>query len=177
MGRKRKGRYRTYADLGILKTITTLAKQITYRKDAFNDMNEVDIENMRKNLVEIMAYISLLTLGATLKALAADDDDDEGINLYTFWINKAFRLQNDIAFFVSPIAMENISKNIMPVFGLIYDITYFSEGVSRWIMDDDLIKQGPNAGESRLMRGTGRLLPFTNQMYRLKTSEETLFQK
>jgi len=177
MGRKRKGRYRTYKDLGLLRSLTTLAKQITYRDDAFEDMTETDIENMRKNLTELSAYIAAISLGIVLKALAADDDDEDDWILTNFWINQAFRIQNDIAFFVSPMAMENISKNFMPVFGLAHDIAYFSEGVTRWIMDDDLIKQGPNAGESRLMRGTGRVLPFTNQFYRLKTAGETLFEK
>ena len=132
---------------------------------------------MRKNLTELASYISLISFGAILKALAADDDDDDTWNLTNFWINQAFRLQNDIAFFVSPVAMENISKNMMPVFGLAHDAAMFVEGVKRFIQDDDLIKQGPNAGESRLTRATGKILPFTSQMYRLKTSSETLFDK
>ena len=35
MGRRRKGRYRTYSTLGVAKSLTTLAKQIMYKKDAF----------------------------------------------------------------------------------------------------------------------------------------------
>ena len=64
----------------------------------------------------------------------------------------------------------------MPIMGLAYDIAYFSEGVTRFIMDDDIIKTGRYAGESRLARSTGKLAPFTNQMYRIKSSSEILFE-
>ena len=43
-----KGRYRTFADLGFGKSLSTLLKQALYRNDAFEEMSKVDIENMRR---------------------------------------------------------------------------------------------------------------------------------
>src|SRR5690606_13212577 len=59
LGREVKGRWRTYADLGPVKALKTLFKQLTYNKDAFEGMDDVDIQNMRRNLMELAQVLSL----------------------------------------------------------------------------------------------------------------------
>ena len=179
--RNRKGRYKTMGDLGPIKSITTLLKQATYRKDAFINkdgtaFSEVDKENMRKNLSEISFLIAVTVLGWTLAMLADDEDDEEMKAMYNFWINQGFRLENDIKFFSSPMAFEAITKNAIPAFSVISDVVKFLDASAGLLTGDDEIKQGRSAGESRIIRSIGKTLPFSSQYYKLKTSTEYLFQ-
>ena len=183
MERRRKGRYRTLGELGFMNSITTLAKQAMYSKTAFEtkmkngeEMSEVDIANMRKNLAELTIYLSLAAMVLVLKQIELDDDDEELSKVNNLLLNQLFRLENDIQFYTNPMAFEAISRNAIPAFSLIMDTSKFVAGVFRYAQGEDIVKTGKNAGESNLAKKTGKMLPFTAQFYKIKTASEYLFE-
>ena len=132
---------------------------------------------MRKNLAELATYISITAFVLVLKAMDDDDEEVAPQAVINFMLNQAFRLENDIAFFTSPIAFEAISRNAVPAFSLIMDSAKFLEASWGYLKGEDEISTGINAGESRLKRASGKVVPFTNQYYKLRTTTEFLFEQ
>ena len=178
IGRKRKGRYLTYGtvtkELGFGGLIKMLLKQIVYSKSAFIDpstgkkIDEVDIENMRANLAELGFMVSLYAFTMLLKHMW--DDDDEKPGAYYFFMNTAYRLQDDIQFYANPQAFENVSRNAIPLFGLVVDAGEWAVAVEKYIMGNNIIKSGPYKGESRLLRESLQMIPLGTSYYRLRSA-------
>ena len=181
LGRARKGRYRTYGKLGLMGSIKTLLKQLAYSKSAFIDpktgkkMDDVDVENMRANLSELAFALGMYAFVVMLKHMW--DDDDEKPAAYYFFINTAFRLQDDIAFYINPNAFENISKNAIPVFGLVTDVGEFVIAAEKYIAGDDLLKSGPYKGESRVLREFSQMIPLGTPIYRFRSGTAQQLKK
>jgi len=143
LGRSIKGRYRTYGSLGF-KSIPILFKQLIYSKNAFinakgETMKDVDIENMRRNLAEIIGFGSILLLGLILKS-GLDWDDDEkirrrnrsaGTNLL---INVLFRTQQDVKFYLQPSTFKQIMREPIPAFTVFSDYYKAIEATINHIM-------------------------------------------
>lgn len=163
-----KGRYRTYYDLGWKKSIQTLLKlAITRGGDtAFKNLGlegdrlEIVKENMKKNLREIYFKLSMMGMYLILSGVSGDDDSEfkrRGRNLA---INTVLRLQDDIEFYYSPKAFDNITRSALPVANLIKDFENFSSAFIDTIEGNGTYKSGTHSGDQKLLWKTAKILPF-----------------
>lgn len=129
---------------------------------------------MKKNLTELGLLSSLYALGVLIKALNNDDDDEDNNIIANFTLNQLNRLETDITFYTSPISMEKISRNILPIFTLIIDIDEFRQASVKYLKGEDIIKTGINAGDSRITREFLQLFPFSSSYYRLKSASNKI---
>ena len=179
LGRKRKGRYRTYGSLGFKDSVSVMLKQIAmqgdkaFEGDFYSDgrggkagpMSEIDKENMRRNLFGLASLAALYGLGLALKALSGDDDDEEITN---YFLNQIYRLETDLTFYTNAESFEALIQNPIPAFGTISDGFNLMGSVRDYLMGEDIIKNGPYAGESRLGRNIIKVTPFENLTLKLK---------
>lgn len=148
LDREVKGRWTTYKELGLFKSITTLAKQIMYRNNAFinngYDMKPVDIENMRKNLAELGIFTSFMATLLLFK-LSLDDDDDDKLNFSIARVlyNVLVRGEQDILLYAHPATFYDVVRDPIPVTGLILDIGNAWTGTWRYAFDDNYKGQHP----------------------------------
>ena len=130
LGIKRKGRYRSYATyfketgpFGVFDLTINLLRTLIGKTKFGDNISEVDAANMRANLMEIWILIGVVGIGAILKAAMDDEDDDKKASIFmaNILINQMTRMQTDIMFYTSPTEFENLTKNALPVFGLVND--------------------------------------------------------
>jgi len=182
LGRKRKGRWRTYSDLGFKESLRGLLR-IARGKKLDNLRSDIDAtiatENMKRNLAEIYQYSILLALAYTLMGLDLDDDDEYGKKAVNLTVNQLLRLQDDIEFYYSPLAIENIAQNALPVFTLVRDGARFLDAIEKGFIEGEWdYKTGKKAGESRILWTGAKVFPFGSSMASFinKTENEESFR-
>lgn len=184
LGRERKGRWRTYFDLGFSKSVSALLKT-ALGKDLVGFGNPEEqaliVENMKRNLMEVYQSLTLTALYLVLKSLDWDDDDDEySRKMTTFTINQILRLQDDIEFYYSPMALENITQNAVPAFTIVRDSYRLLDAVWDGTLKGEWDYKGGNKrGENRILWTGAKVLPFTSTWSSLinKTENEEGFRK
>lgn len=182
LGRERKGRWRTYGDLGLKNSLIALT--LTARgKDLSQLVADPDLaiatENMKRNLAELYQYAVLMALVYTLTTLDMDDDDEYGKRAVNFTVNQLFRLQDDIEFYYSPLAVENIAQNAVPVFTLVRDGYKFIDALEQGIIEGEWdYKTGKKAGENRVLWRGAKVFPFGSSLASFinKTESEESFR-
>lgn len=177
LDRQRKGRLRTYnpitgGSVGRLTGAKLLLSQMlnfltlgTTFKNSLNELSAVDKANMRKNAAEVLTYATLYTMILMLKGIKGDGDDKEKYALNGL-INVGFRVQNDMAFFTSPIAFEKITQSSIPAMTIITDAWKFIEAAEKTIAGDPYYKSGVYRGQSRIKIAALRQFPITVQIPR-----------
>ena len=195
LGITRKGRYRSYASYyktmqengtGWIPATFNITKQLlrkaTFGKyntqfDEIHGLSEVDAANMRKNMTEIMTLISITILTLLIKSAFVDDDDKNFKYIAYFWINQLNRLNTDMSFYTSPLAFEKLQQNTIPAFSLVTDTQ--KALVASWNLisgGQDILKQGPNKGQSKAARAINRVVPSPISAFqRLQSSGESIF--
>lgn len=192
-----KGRWRSYKSL--LDGEDTMSKSIAMLKyythkmtrgilfkneDLSNYFTEVDAQNMRANMAELAMLTNMLILSLVAKA-ALDDDDEKGSIRYMFLnilIGQLSRANTDLWLYASPSEAASLVENALPITQLINDVSQFTTAGIRALHGDDRIGSGQNAGESRLIRETFQLLPFSKQAYSLystatdKRNDKSMFE-
>jgi hypothetical protein len=183
LGRHREGRWRTYADLGFKDSLKALLKIATGREGelAIDDADRaLVVSNMKRNLSEIYQTLTLLGLYYALKLIDFDDDDEWNKKAANFTLNQILRLQDDIEFYYSPLAIENITQNFIPVFTLVRDGAKFVDAVQDGIVRGEWeYKTGKKAGESKVLWTGVKIFPFGSSMASFinKTENEENFRK
>jgi hypothetical protein len=196
---KRKGRYRSYGAywayyqenngmMGIgavfnatYQLLRKLGGPIFGTKTTFDEIvgdqfTEVDAANMRKNMTEIATYMFLLAFTAAMKAGLDDEDDPAKKFAYYFLINQLGRLGTDIMFYTNPVDFEKLTRNAIPAFSLVLDASKVINDVGTLMSGgSDILKSGPDKGESRTWRDFKRLIPGPAQLQKLKTSGSLLY--
>lgn len=172
-GQMVKGRYRSYLStrdqygdqIGLLNTFGIVGKdiirQITFNKAFSNNgenLNETDAANLRKNARELMIYMAMMGVLVMLKGLKGiDDEDDEDktkIYIANYLINTMMRLQNDMEFYVNPIAFEKLTRQTLPFFKVVIDAQKWLIAANRYIKGEN----GEN-GSATLEQRTFQLFP------------------
>lgn len=183
LGRERKGRWRTYYDLGFKDSIKVMIR-LASGKSLKGYVNDIDLlivsENMRRNLAELYIKLSLLGLYLVIQGLDIDDDDDYKKKARNLAFNQILRLQDDIEFYYSPLAVENITQNFIPAFNVVKDSAKFIDALEKGIVHGDWdYKTGKKAGENRLLWTGAKLFPFGSSMVSFinKTENEEGFRK
>lgn len=187
LGRKIKGRYITYRDLGIKNSasiiLKMLLKKATFQKISDEDLiemgveDEVDIENMRKNATGVIMTI-MLTMGMLILSKMFDDDDEKDFSLLNFTLNMGGRLQQDLWFYSNPGTANDFLGNIVPSARLYDKITGWMEASFKQIFTDydqdwsTEYERGELKGWNKMTIKTGELIPGSSaaiKAYRLGT--------
>lgn len=115
-------------------------------------VKEVDIENIRGNLMDMTIQLSLIALLLFTKALLWDDDDDEDSPrrlAHNLLANRFMTLSSQASMYSNPVELYKFATNISAI--------RFFENVGKTINEandflegDDILQSGPHAGESAL---------------------------
>jgi hypothetical protein len=185
LGRKVKGRYRTYGTLGAKQSISIAFKMLLNKINPFAEKltdeqlremgieEEVDIQNMRKNVVGIIMAISVYLMLLLLSNLAGDDEDKDFGEL-NFLINMGGRLQSDLWFYTNPGEANSFLGNIVPSARLYDKTTDWFENVFKTMFpeyDNDynpVYRSGDFKGWNKSLIKTGELIPGTSSLIKLK---------
>ena len=192
---KVKGRYRSYGVFmgsenektgeiyspieNIFFTLKQLSRKMIGLDTKFDErFDEVDAANMRKNLSELVIYMSLYSVGLLLK-YAGDEDDDEKPNLVlNFLINQGNRLQTDILFYTNPMEFERLTKSTLPVMDVVTDSFLWLDAVARQLDPEKRnVKSGTFKGMNWLLRESLEMTPGTAQALRLWKNMQTVMKK
>lgn len=187
LGITMKGRYRsfgavfsqstiagqTYSGLqNALFTVKQIARKLTFQKTKFDErMSEVDAANMRANLQEIFVLMGITASLLALKGLVPEEEPESNIKFLTnLAINLCQRYQSDILIYANPAEFEKISKNSVPVFGLISNIGLWTNSVWRLLTDAD-----DEYAWDRFVKNTMRQFPIINQIPRMASYGSQIF--
>lgn len=189
----RKGRYRTSLLMfpttaklrpgeehsymnNVMFNVQQLLRKFVLMKTNFDKRyTEVDAANMRKNMNELMIYMSLMMLMLLVKTFHKGEPDKEKQRYSAFLLNVMFRLHQDISFYIVPQNFEQMNKSLSPAVTTAMDIMDWFVAIGRAIGGDDDIETGTYAGESRLAVQTAKTFPIVYPIHRLRTS--TIFTK
>ncbi len=194
LGRWKKGRYRSFASLkdeegfdvnnplgkSIKVTLQNVLNLVSFGvvgKNAGEGLSSVDKANLRKNAMEMLVYLGLISMYTMMKGM--EDDDEEKKEAANYIINQCYRIQQDIVFYFSPTAFESIADNALPIFGLVIDFEKLVEKSTMYIVDPDSDRYttGVYAGESKVQRAAAKFFPFTTQVQRNARALETITHK
>ena len=167
LGRKTKGRYRTYLDLGLQGTFKALFKiqvnNFTGSKTKLDGVqNNLDVLNMKKNLKEIHMYATLMALGLLLKGLAGDEEEEDQ-RTFTLLNNLLSRIQKDILFYTSLDTFTDLIGTITPILKTVTDVIQFGEGFKSWLLKEDYRGDHPAWKALKLFPGLNQI-PKTNSL-------------
>jgi hypothetical protein len=112
------------------------------KRKVLKDIQEFEIENMRRNLAGIMYTLSVAAAIFLLRNAFGDDDDDEEIKAYrNLALNILVRTRQDLTFYSSPSTAEQLMGNIVPSMSVINDARKAVGAVSvLWAEDPDYKK-------------------------------------
>lgn len=107
-------------------------------EEMFYDMH---VSNLRSNAMEAALIIAFSMLVAGIKEAWDDDDEDKRFKTYT--LKMLNRWSDELKFYISPTAFQNITKGAVPAVGLVNDIykffeSLFTEGKSVVTGDDEM---------------------------------------
>lgn len=187
LGIETKGRYLSYGSafntLGAsgfaVDIVTNLLRKLAFKNTNWDSkLSEVDAANMRKNLQELVILANLSMFIVVLKAIAEGlGDDEEDRFLFNHIINQSTRLQSDLTFYVSPEGFKQLLKDPIPAASILTDFTRITEASFRFVIGDDIIGSGENAGDSRLGNSVLKALPITTQFMRVTNTGKQLLDK
>lgn len=152
--------------------------KILTRKAQFSDeFTEVDAANMRANMMELAMLMSLYGVALVVKAAFGDDDEDYTKYAVNLMLNQMTRMQTDILFYTNPLEFEKLSKNALPVFGLVADTYHWIDAAQDTINGEGEYKTGIHKGDSKIARYTRKLLPGLKQGERWFSAIEQQYER
>jgi len=193
-GFTKKGRYRSYgalySNLGAINGTFTLTKQLlrklAFQKTNFDELgfSETDAANLRKNLTEIVVFLTVNALGLLLKAGLGDDDEDKKNLKYIIYpmINSMNRVETDLMFYTSPLSFQALQKNTIPAFSIVTDAQKLMINSTNLLLQlenkrghsMDIYESGIHKGRSKTMVSFENMFPGLVVGNRLKTLSTTI---
>jgi hypothetical protein len=165
MGREFNGNQYSSMD-NILYTSGQLVKQMLFMNTSFDGrMNELDAANMRANMKELQFLISTILM-IFLIGMAFDDDDKYKF-MANAMINVIGRQQSDILMFSNPLEAESLSKNIIPLTGVLHDFNKVIWSVKEQMSGEGDYDRGVYKGDDKTAVAVSKLIPALNQGFRL----------
>ena len=148
LGRMRRGRYGSFVnpkdskgeELGFGETLKTLLKIISFQENKFGDISDVDIENIKKDLAEIMYIAALYATSLMYKALL--DDDDEKREMLYMLANTHSKVMADLMFALNPGSASQILDNVVPIYRTINDFFSIASVAQRALAGDLYYENG-----------------------------------
>jgi hypothetical protein len=202
LGREVRGRYttlikslpKTFNERGVenprLATLNVLFKSVTHsmmfksipdeRLIELGVTEATDQENMRKNAAGIMYAIGIYIGLILAKAALLDDDEKEKASALNFLLNQGGRLQQDMFFYSNPSTATDVTKNFVPVVGLLDKTIDWGTNVSKMVIgyeDYDPEYDGRSAfdGWNKSLVKTGELIPGTAAWIKTYRSASKLY--
>ena len=169
LGRTVKGRYRTFADLGLKRSFLILLGALMRKKGVYDGLKEYEVENMRRNLAEIVMLFTLIGLSALLKA-AWDDDDEDRPGATNILLNTMFRVEQDISFYVNPITFSSVIREPVPFVTTFQDFGKAIDKTKDYVLSDTY-----NSKHSPLYYW-GKALPITSSYLRMEYQSDYLIE-
>ena len=176
-----KGRYRSYKVLGgstfegnqytmaqnCLYTLGQLGRKIVFMRTSFDGrMSTTDAANMRANLMELHFAIGAIIMTLILRGALGDDDDKQKF-IRNMALNLLTRTQTDIWMYANPMEMESLSKNFLPVMGVISDTQKALWSVQQQIVGKGTYITGSHRHMNKILVNTAKMVPLENQFLRL----------
>jgi len=162
------GRWRTYADLGVNKSLRMLLKLALHQASTFKGVRPSDRaiveENMRRNLSEIYLYAMLTILYLVLRG-TGDDDDDKKRYLV---MNMLQRVMADTTFYFNPNTFTSIIQYPLPLIRVYKNAKKAFDSAGQLILEDDLTE---HEAEQKWLNITNAF-PYINQYNRFKYLSE-----
>jgi hypothetical protein len=148
---------------------------LMFKKENLEDVfNSTDAQNMRKNMTELSLMMLVMGVAMVLKGLKDDEEDEDVRNILTYQLNVMHRLQQDIAFYAEPMSFFAILRDPIPATSTIEDTAKWLKAAGLYLNGEDVIPTGQYAGQSRLNRATGKLVPGWKQAV---TTQDLLYQE
>lgn len=137
MNETEKGRWRSYGNFfdtyGVLGGTFVIAaatvKAMFFSKTNFSQLSDLDAQNMRANITEIIFLAYITIIGSLLYGLMGSDDDDEEEEVskirfaLIFTTNILGRLTRDITLYMDPDQFKSMLRDPIPIWGLVNDLT------------------------------------------------------
>ena len=144
-----------------IKKFNDIVKDVNYKKE--------DAANMRAMMVELISIVSLYSayfmLSSFIKGL--DDDDDKFLKFTLLHlVNQGVRVKTDMISYINPNEAYRVIRNPLPAGIILDDVLQFLNAGYKMMQNEDEIKAGIYAGNSRLFRETAQLFPFSSQIYK-----------
>lgn len=153
LGRTVKGRYRTYADLGFFTSATLLCKQLLSALPGVNispfegatnkqgaPIDEVDIENMRKNFAGLAWTVAMTASIVAMKMLCENDDKKKGhaaqvTGSARLVLNMLTRNYQDLTLYSNPTTVDDVLGNLLPASAVVTDTWRAMEATGHYLMN------------------------------------------
>lgn len=155
-----KGRYVTAKDVGLFTTLVKSAQQLIMdavpfmKGDVLGSMRiagvpitdvgmETDAANMRKNIQGFKATVyTLLTIMVWKKLMADDDEEKDAMDgMMMLGLNLLNRQYQDLTFYSTTDAPDNLIRKIIPATSVIGDIGKFISATKKVLLDEDYTKE------------------------------------
>lgn len=85
--------------------------------------------------------IAILMLKHALMNMNDNDEDDAKLWTLKVLINQMIRGKQDIDFYSSPAVFTDVTRDIIPAFGVVKDFTHFTTASMKFLIDDDYTYQ------------------------------------
>ena len=143
-----------------------------YKENMKGDIETIDYDNMRKNLMEIKFYAAVY--GTMLMLKAAAETDDFWAWLYRLLANSLYRLEQDIWFYIHPGTMMDIMRNPTPVLKTIGD---FSKAINATISYLDDPQEYEDSQKDPLKKKWFKALPGGSAYYTFEYLTEEFIEE
>jgi hypothetical protein len=170
------GRYKTIAHF-VLE-----AKKMSWNiKETWNTLDEVQKSNMKKNLAEMVYFISAIALFQIASAIAAgvDDEDETLKKSINFLAYQESRLANELSQFVNPVEFYNNMKNPVPALDVLKEGLQFITAITKFPMnlasgtpEKNYYVRGANKGDLKIAKELRDIIPVLLQLNRWNSLEE-----
>ena len=150
--REIKGRYRTYADLGLGGSLLTLGRQlasVVTKQDPFAGtrvrkgeemvpMSDADKTNMRRNFAGVAFTLGLFGAIVLLKAaISGAEDDEEDKTALQIMLNMIIRQKQDMMLYASPSVFDTVTRNLIPATDVINDYMKLVAATGKFMFNED----------------------------------------
>lgn len=176
LNREVKGRWISLMDVysnnstgAVLKAFLTNNTDGLITKDG-----DLDIRNMKKNIVELYMLTAMLSAIALIGLALKDDDDDEDYYGIYLMLNLLGRAQQDMSYFLNPSEAQKLQENLIPMLKMYKDVTDVTDAFYKTLQGDTEIKQGVFNHWNRIGKESMEVLPITKQvlsMYKIINSD------
>lgn len=148
------------------------SKQVDGIKRSFRKWGELqdwEKANVKRTAVELGLATLALLIFMGLGGSGGDDDDQN--NAIKFFKYQAYRLYTDLTFIANPVSFSSIFRDPFPAQKLVTDVS----SVFNQLFDPtETYQSGNHMFDNKLLNKTVKMLPGSNQLYRLKNIQNEI---
>jgi hypothetical protein len=147
-------------------TMGQLCKKLAFMNTDFEGrMSAADAANMRANLMELHFLVGSIIMCLILGA-GFNDEEKKRFRINAL-INLLSRQQSDIAMFANPLEAEKLSKNFLPITGVLADLGKIAWAAKQELSGKGEYTNGTYKGMDKLAVNIIKNTPVANQALRV----------